>query len=346
MIKIVLVFLLLIPYCLFAQENDLEIGGNVGIGASQIHLQSDEFNSLFDLSYNAEVFLNYFFSKHIGASLGGSFNQINATLAASNYRSIQESGTDPMGAYHYLLYSDNYYETLKINLFEVPVALVFRGKLSPKIDLRAGLGLKFGIPLSSTYRLDNGISRRLYYPQIMKDESEAIFDIPEWQLYENKKDWNNASGNLEASLNIAAFAHLGLSYEIQRKTSLFTSFYFAYGLNDNIVGSATQLLASNDAGDYNYTTPTHFNENNSIEIGVKVGVLFKISELHIGKRVIYVRNSSVSTFYNRPSDNIVEDSKISEVVLENQEIDTILLVEIVPEGLNTETNDEALTLHD
>lgn len=261
---------------LFAQKGNVEIGGNIGIGTSKIGLQSDVINSKMGLNLQGEAFVNYFLSDNLGMSLGFGINSLSAMATAANYRSIVSEGADDIGKYQILVYADNYQENQRLTMLEIPIGLVFRKAMSKDWTFRAGAGLKISLPIAATYQLDQGMSTRLYYPNIMKDESESIYDIPSWGMYENRTDWNQSSGDLEALINLSPFANIGASYELHNNLSLYCGLYAAYGINDVVSDSEQQLLTASSNAEYNYHSPTTFSQNNTFEMGIKIGTLFNL----------------------------------------------------------------------
>lgn len=262
---------------LLAQNSDIEFGVGVGAGASKISVPSDAFESNFQFNSKAEVFANYFFTDKWGLAFGLSLNNLKSKTTAEVYQSVIAEGVDPTGNYQVLVYSDDFQELERLTMLELPIGLTFRHAMNDKWSWRASAGVKFGLAVASNYELQQGLCTRLYYPDIMYNEGEAICDIPAWGLYENSTDWENASGDLETTINVAPYLNLGASYKIKEDLSLYSSLYMAYGINDIIRNSEDQLLTASTGTDYSYNSPTTFTEdNNTFEFGLKIGLLFDL----------------------------------------------------------------------
>lgn len=316
--KLICILLTIIPALLFAQKGDIELGGDVGVGLSRIGVKSDDFNTKMGLNLQGEIFTNYFFANNFGVSLGLGLDRLKSNTTATDYQSVIRTGTDATGNYQILASADDYKEMQTLNMFEIPIGLVYRKAMNEKWSLRAGLGLKVGLPYKASSELQSGLTTRLYYPDIMLDETETIRNIPLWGLNEDYSEWDGASADLDTRINFAPFVNVGASYRIKEKLSLYSALYAAYGVNDVIEDGGGQILSASDTPSpttvYAYNSPTTFTKSNTLEFGIKLGVIF---DLRKKRELPEEDESDVNAAKSTDSKPIAEEAEVPVLAVED-----------------------------
>jgi len=247
--------LILIPVLLFVtvQSNagnnkPFDIRAGLGFNRNTLNIQSDlNFNPSNSTNYNITPFISadYYFIKNWGIGLGIDYNRYSFLNTISNYKHSY-TGTDNWEGdpvvrnYEFFIESNNTNidEATVMHYLDIPVSAVYKHALSAKTNLTARAGLKIGIPLAGSYRLENSnLKTRLYF----EEWDLELFNIPAHGLYESRTDWH-PEGQTSLTLATSVFAELGIGYQLSPSINSRISAYYFYGLNDIISESQNSLI--------------------------------------------------------------------------------------------------------
>lgn len=246
---IIIAALLIISIQSRAEENNLlDIRAGIGFNRNSLNIKTDlNFDPANSVNYNISPFVlaDYYFNKNWGAGLGIEYNRYSFMNTLSNY-SHSYTGTDnwegdPVARnYQFFIESNNTNidEAVVMHYLDIPISGVYRHTLSAKTNLIARAGFKIGVPLSSSYRLENSnLKTRLYF----EEWDLELFNIPAHGLYDSRTDWH-PEGNTSLTVSASAFAELGIDYQLSPSINSRISAYYSHGLNDIINESQTSLI--------------------------------------------------------------------------------------------------------
>lgn len=212
---------------LFSQEpsrHEVSVWGMGGLSTLKYGLdigsQKDKIGGGAGIGYT------YLFSEKVGISSGFEFALYNAQAslnsAVSSYMTKDMEGTD------FLFKStvSNYEETQKSTYLQIPAMLALRFPVS-KYHFYTSAGFKVSIPLSSTYKATKGDVTNTGYYDFEDFEYQDVEELGFTTLKPKESDG-------DYDLNIAYILSLeaGMKWELKDNLSLYTGFYFDYGLND------------------------------------------------------------------------------------------------------------------
>ena len=212
---------------LFSQEpsrHEVSVWGMGGLSTLKYSLdigsQKDKVGGGAGIGYT------YLFSEKVGVSSGFEFALYNAQACLNS--AVSSYMTKDMEDTNFLFKStvSNYEETQKSTYLQIPVMLTLRFPVG-KYHFYTSAGLKVGIPLSSTYKATKGeVTNTGYYGY----EDFEYQNVEELGFTTLKPKESNG----DYDLNIAYILSLeaGMKWELKDNLSLYTGFYFDYGLND------------------------------------------------------------------------------------------------------------------
>lgn len=260
-------------YSFQPQKGSLLWNVNLGGGYTSIIYDNTSLNNSsisFESKIGCESDLNlsYLFSDAVGISLGVGYSTFSRNLTIPSY-SDQKSDIIDTDDMRYTLHvsSDNVTEEHKLSYLNVPVKVVMFKKVSDKILLTGGCGLKVGIPISTKFRLEeSNFTTEAFYP----DLNFLLKDHEPLGLYSNRKDWH-PEGDLESELNVAILAEGGVILPFKDDIAINASAYFSYGLNKSIKGKTNKHLVEEYAK-YN-GFQSFVGDAGLMQIGIKIGII-------------------------------------------------------------------------
>ncbi len=225
----------------------IELSG--GVGASRIDFQhwgqkgNDAFQSnnlghkISFPSGNAAFGLTYYFVPSFGLGTGVEFTSYTSKTTFKS--PLQFEATDK--------YGDDYIQTIRTDaaerqdlyMLEIPVGLHFRamgdGK---KVGFIGALGVKFGLPMKSTYQMNDAypIYNNIYYPiydlaiekipTVIEDGTALPYSGSFGTLVSGDKRYNMAK------FNYAGYAQLGVLFQLSQHVDMSLSAFATYYIND------------------------------------------------------------------------------------------------------------------
>jgi hypothetical protein len=282
-----LIFIWAVNTAIFAQNEDvfqLERGGimwSVSTGGgyapvlyenSRVGNSTVEFDKQSGLLVDANV--SYLLSDILGVSLGLAYSSYNtqATIASYSDEINDLLDSDNM---RYTLYvdTDNATEKHELSYLDIPIKMQMHLPISEKIMFTGGVGFKLGIPISSTYSLEeSNFTTEAFYP----DLNFLLVDYSEQDLYTNRSDWH-PPGNIDTKLNFALVAEGGVLWALNNKLAVSAKAYFSYGLNKSINNQPNNHLVEEYAK-YN-GLQSFLGDARLMQLGVKIGVVGIFSKM-------------------------------------------------------------------
>ena len=265
---------------IFAQnEGDFELqkgsllwSVNVGGGYAPILFDNTSINNTSISSDNkvgfiGDVNLSYLFSDMFGVSVGVGYSHYSKQLTVTNYsdEKIDIMDKDNM---RYTLYveSDKTSEKHKLSYLDIPVKMIVHKKISSRTILTGGLGLKFGVPLSTKFRLEeSNFTTRAFYT----DLNFWLTDYEQQGLFTERKNWY-PEDDFESKINVAIVVEGGVLIPVSKQVAINANAYFSYGINKSIKGKANNHLIEENAK-YN-GFQSFLGDANLMQVGIKIGV--------------------------------------------------------------------------
>lgn len=229
---------------------------------------------------------NFYFNSHWAIGSGYEFVFYNGKTKAGNL-SNEFQVTTPVGlpseSKFYLQPTfDSYEETQKALYLNIPIMVQYQVGRNHKYYVAGGI--KFGIPLSSSYDISakslivKGYSdfTGQYYEEMPSHGFMSVEDI-------------NSSGDLNLKIAYIGSLETGVKWRLSTQVSLYTGAYIDYGFNNVRKENANTTMVV-----YNETSPTDYTYNSMLQsqndgealidkvfplsFGVKVKLSFSIGE--------------------------------------------------------------------
>ena len=320
--NIITLLLIVISMQLSAQEKGSYLTISGGIGPSGIKYKMTNVNFAnpkceLKLGGHATLGYSYFFTKHIGLSIGlgmahyrtngklmGDFSQEHP-FVLGNY--TDNDWSPHVTDYELRVRTKDWVEYQSVKLLEIPLMVNLRKKFGEKenFGLYLNAGVKFQIPVSTRYAVKdgkNGDDTKLnvsgYYEE--KNLELGGLGAPDLsqhgfgQIYNPSERLTNANGKLNMKFNISLAGEAGILISLSRRVDLSLGAFIDYGLLDmkKDKKSAAIFTGTEDyvAGAQNYnvgkgitynsiTKSEYVNKVTSISYGAKVGLCVKLGKL-------------------------------------------------------------------
>ena len=277
----------------------IELSGGVGMSRIDFQHWGQKGNEAFQnnnlgqkISFpsgNAALGLTYYFIPSFGIGTGLEFTNYTSKTAFKS--PLQFEATDK--------YGDNYIQTIRTDaterqdlyMLEIPVGLHFRalgeGK---KVGFIGALGVKFGLPMKSTYQMKDAytIYNNIYYPIY----DLAIEQIPTVIEHGTAQPYSGSFGTLVsgdkrynmAKFNYAGYAQLGVLFQLSQHVDMSLSAFATYYINDVLDNHGYEPVSFGGAlpeGEY----PTRLS-NNRTEMGfVNTNAVSSLHPWNVGLKV-------------------------------------------------------------
>ncbi len=249
-----------------------QISVRVGGGLNTMKYKSFGESGKMGPGWMGEVDYTYFLSNHWGVGTGLGLSCNNSEFNVSDY-SIDQALYDETNLMSYTLHTDyaSVNETQRLYQLEIPIAICLRSKpVKIGYGMMSRAGVKFGIPVTCTYRSDgNSYTTTAYYPEL----GVTFHDLPEQGLSSYKGE--DVKGDVEIRRwNVEAFADVGMTYKFNKTVDLYLGAYATIGLTDldpsQKVGAKTSVLSKGGIDNLSM-----------LEIGVNIGVNFNMGKFDL-----------------------------------------------------------------
>jgi len=281
--QLILVFALVLYGALQAQQTGSFIDFNVGGGYHNLSYSLQNGTQKGRVGYTLNAGYSFFFTPKWGLHTGLGFQSFNS-LSTLNYLSTTpDIDTEGVG-YDFSANYKNWQEKQQALMIDIPLAVMFKQPISPKLGLLASVGGKISFPVNGSYKSNGGeLVTSGYYIKW----NVPLSDMPQHGF---STMTNHFSGNTTFKTAFMGIADLGGLYKLSEKLDLYVGAYLNYGLN-NILNPGSQLIYQPKAnsGVYNgMLASTQTNSVTPIAVGVKVGVY-----LHLGEQSPIVESESL-----------------------------------------------------
>ena len=269
--------LLLLALVLFgalqAQKTGSYIDFNVGGGYHNLSYKLQSGTEKGQLGYTVNAGYSFFFTPKWGLRTGLGFQSFNS-LSTINYLSSTPE-IDIQGApYTFNANYINWQERQQVQMIDIPLAVLFKQPLTPKIGLLASLGGKISLPVDASYKSNGGeLTTTGYYSKW----NVPLSDMPQHGFSTMTNTFN---GNTTMKTTFMGILDLGALYKLSDKVDLYVGAYLNYGLN-NILNPDSRLIFEPNGKEGFYNGMFASSQTSSvtpIAVGLKVGVYIHVGE--------------------------------------------------------------------
>jgi len=223
--------------------------------------------------FTAGLQSDYYISNNFGVGIGADYylqdSKFDVILSdySHSYQGIDRWEADPVPrTYEFTIKSNatDIIEQNTLSFIDIPVSAIYTFPVSNNVYLATRLGIKVGIPLQSSYVLnESDLYTRLYF----EEWDLELFNIPAHGLYDSRTDWH-PEGELNLNTAYSIFSEVGLDFPVSLlKVRL--SGYFSYRLNNINYEKQSSLIYWRN--DYNYILSLAESVK-MMQIGVKLGI--------------------------------------------------------------------------
>jgi hypothetical protein len=260
---------------------------HAGLGNSTLKYSMNEEAVKSGAGVNFGFGYSRYFSTFFGFSLGLEANTYSSSLGIAAISSDYMIPTPPglQGEFRLLADYSGFEEKQSATLVQIPVMLDFQFPLGNPAFFHLSAGLKYGIPVSSSFKQSvNSITTTgysSYTAQTYQNMPGHGFDT-----YHNV----NASGKLDMGSSLIFALETGVKWKISSKNYLYTGIYLDYGTTNVWKESAKELLEFNEVSpsDYKYNSilqtdaaySPKIKEMKTYSIGVKIRLAFGSGKEH------------------------------------------------------------------
>jgi outer membrane protein OmpA-like peptidoglycan-associated protein len=328
--KIILaITVLFVSYTLYGQERGSFITLSGGVGPSGLRYTLEENNSVANgysqrkIGGQGQLGYSYFFTKKVGIATGFGISQYRTTggydqsFSKDNFFLLDNiQYDDDKGEYYYLrVRFENWKEIQKITNIEIPLMAMFQHKFGryQRHGIYLGVGVKFLIPIKSTYSVEDGkrdgdyrLNVSGYYPNLSGDGSETILDVgsPDapaapahgFGSISNPNKALGWEGKMNVKFNVAGSIEGGFLLGLSGRVDLSFGAYLDYGFMDiqkernNLLEFSEQYQPNanrkigNGIAYSGLVNSTQIERVNTISYGGKIGLRVKLGKLEVPTR--------------------------------------------------------------
>ena len=260
----------------WAQEKGLYVflGGNVGSTKYQYTFNDGE--SRAGIGYGGGLGIQYFFTYHVGLSLGVEYNVFNTKSFYKNKTFTFKNQRDDLGNLCDISVNlTNWEEKQRTSFIDIPIMVVLQKKFG-KEELHGiyfGAGVKFQIPLTSEYGKNSGAVRVSgYYPEWNLPLGDGVHSVDllnhNYGLNEDRA-W---VGKNQLKTGLALTGELGFLIGLSRRVDLRLGITADYGLT-NIRKGTAPFIAPTDVqqlGEYVADKVSYSGVLNGDQIGSRI----------------------------------------------------------------------------
>lgn len=230
----------------FSQEKGfhLTLGGGLGLQSFDYDIGEDGSRGS-KIGYGAEIGARYYFTRNIGVGVGLGFSRYSTSSKYDNalfeYNGLVDSYDGR--SYDSRITLMNWKESQITYFLDIPVMFLWQKKFDKKeaFGMYFGAGLKFQIPIESTYKVKRGsLNLSAYFPDFNINFGDEI-DIKEKGLGDDDK--LRPSGDNDLKLGMSLAGELGFLVTLSPRIDLMLGISADYGLL-NIKKKTDNKLAS------------------------------------------------------------------------------------------------------
>lgn len=243
-------------------------GGIQGLNYKLNVAGSDHANNL---GYAFGAAYQYFFNKRWGIGIGVGLATYRSEGMLNNYQASYPAIDVDADPYLMNVSVNGLKEKQAANFLEIPVTARCQIPLKKALALWAGAGIQVGIPLSASYKTQNGsITTTGYYEQY----GWTAKDIPAQGFYTD--DLSGRTDDLNIKMAFSSLLEAGIGYNISKCITLTAGLYNVVGLNNiNNEQQNPSGIISTDGNYNNYNSLFASGLPNSVRpfaTGIKLGL--------------------------------------------------------------------------
>ena len=217
---------LLISYLGSAQTHEISISAGGGLAGFNYDITNGTSKQKpgFQAGIGYTKFLNPRWGIATGLELG--YYQTKATLTPNTVFSSYSVDSEN-DAFEFRVKTKGYEEKQKLYALNIPLMLQYQTVADGKTKFYSQAGLKFSIPLKSSFQTQaDEISAAGYYP----DVNAEITDLPA-HGFGTQTNWNR-KGDYDFNISYSLAAEAGARFRFSARSYLYTGLFIDYGLND------------------------------------------------------------------------------------------------------------------
>lgn len=263
-------------------KHEFSAWGAGGLSALKQKMEINDSKSKRNVGGNLGLGYSYLFNKSIGVNTGFEF----ALYISESHIDIlrgKEVVNDGYEDFEFRYTVNNYKESQNATYLNIPIMVQYQLQTSSKYSFYGALGAKIGIPISSKYKVkDSKIKTVGFYEEYGEG---ALVEGP---TFRGLGSFEGASSKRNLDLKMAYMLSMeaGVKYSLPKQLSLYSGFYFDYGLNDiNKQNSDKSVFLG-----YNEVNPEEFITNSIFtsqyqRLGKEKAIVTKVVPMAIGLKV-------------------------------------------------------------
>lgn len=264
----------------------IEVGG--GGGYSSLGYRTQTFDqaglqlrSLSSYTYTGHVGLAYMIRPFIGLSVGANFTRVGGGVALDGQMLWRDVADTEGERYNHIARLRDWSEKQQITMVEIPVSLCFGAGINAPVEFTGEVGVKIGLPMSSTNSLMGEVTHVGDYglPWGM-----TIDPLYHHGFYTTRFEGQPA---LKAQTTYSLFLKAGIQVPIEKSRVVwfYSVVYGAYALNNAFATGEAELGFANDGlgqedahafmTDYTSVVDTRYIQSvHPIQLGLELGLRF------------------------------------------------------------------------
>lgn len=266
-----------VAFAVTAQNSDYDnyIGLTLHPAAGLNTMVCNPTNGNHTLGVGLEAGLHYvhFFNEHFGLGFGAHYD-LARSLTRYNFTEVTEGLThadNPNVSYDLTTDFNKWKERQMVSMLSLPVEFFWRKIKNDKWTFLAGLGASFDLPLSGTYKAEDGsYTTSGYFPAL----GYSVYNQPTHGFSTYDADVKSSIEGLK--LGVSVIADLGYRLSLKNNWGLYLGLYGGYSLNSMAEETEAPLLdLGSDASNHVYNGTFASNQISGLHLlraGLKIGI--------------------------------------------------------------------------
>jgi OmpA-OmpF porin, OOP family len=247
-----------------AQYVSVSVGG--GLQSLSYSLSNGKHSGGAGIALNANYV--YALNPNWGLETGIGFSTYSTTAKLNYYAEKTDVDTDG-DTYVYRTHYKGWTEKQSMLRLTVPLGANYRYYINVKWTAIVSSGLEFSFPLQSRYKVTDGsIITTGYYSKW----NVELSDMPQHGFTTVTHKY---SGTIKLNPECSVYLNMAACYRFNDVIDLMAGCYFNYGLN-NMIKTTQNEVYQKEGTYHNILNSNQVNNVNSIAIGIKCGVLWRI----------------------------------------------------------------------
>lgn len=269
------------------KQPGLFFGGGVGIAHTQIINKISQDISITQSNKNSffgSLELGYFFSRHIGLTIGLNYTPYRSDFFVDSYQNHLNTVDIENDPYELRISGDDIEEIQRFDILSIPFCVNIRIPLSKAIGTYIQTGINFFVPVRESYESNGTFTYQGYFPAY----NVLLENLPDFGFPSNLRIQSEGVPELKP-LSYGIVASLGFDYLFNKRVQFITAAYFDRSFSGVLEDSPSEEF---------YLT-TNAEQVNSI-LGCSNKVTLQSFGLKVGIRY-YLTDYNKFKYYSRPS---------------------------------------------